>query len=272
MPYADLHVHSTHSDGVLDCQQIVERAEKHETLQVIAISDHDTLEGARNGVEVCAKSDISCVPAVEISTKTNGRDVHMLGYFIGLESKCLEDFFEVTRQKRRTRTLRVADRLHDAGFPVSSEEILSTDKIVNRALLARLLVSKGCANSVDECFATLIGFNSPYFVEVDYPDTVEAIHLIREAGGYPFIAHPAHYRVVDLIEGFIAEGLVGLEAYHSMQTARQSEELLRFAREHGIAVSGGSDWHGDATHGARLGGAGLEKDAFDLFLKACERV
>ncbi len=271
MPYADLHVHSNHSDGVLSCAQIVERAESSEELQVIAISDHDTLEGARYGLEVCADSEIICVPAVEISTKTDNRDVHMLGYFIGLHSKCLEDLFRETREKRKNRTLAIADRLHDAGYPVSAEDILSTGKVVNRSLLARMLVEHGCAQSVDECFSTLIGYKSPYYVEVEYPDTAEAIHLIREAGGYAFIAHPAHYHVVDLIEGFMREGLTGLEAYHSLQSLQQSTELVQFAKERGLAVSGGSDWHGDATHGASLGGTGLDRGAFESFLSACER-
>lgn len=271
MPYADLHVHSTHSDGVLDCPHIVERAENHETLQVIAISDHDTLEGAKHGLKVCANSSITCIPAVEISTKTNMRDVHLLGYFIDLQSNCLDDLFNETREKRRKRTLDLADRLHDAGFPISAEEVLSACKIVNRSNLARMLVERGCSQSVDDCFLKLIGSKSPYYVDVAYPDTVEAIHLVREAGGYPFVAHPAHYQVVDLLEGFKGEGLVGLEAFHSMQTAQQSADLIRFAKEHDLAVSGGSDWHGDATHGTDIGGAGLEKEAFELFLSACER-
>lgn len=271
MPYADLHVHSNNSDGTLSCEEIVEHALRHESVRAIAVADHDSLDGADRGQAACRGTSITCIPAVEVSTQTDGRNVHMLAYFIDTQSSSLNELFEKSRTNRYERTLKIAENLREAGYPVSADELLACGQTVNRPLLARKLIERGYAKTVDECFSTLIGKNSPYYVEVQYPNSIEVIHLIRESGGFAFVAHPAHYRVVDLITQFAKEGLTGLEAYHTMQTHRQSAELVELAGELGIAISGGSDWHGDATHGAELGSAGLEKPAFNAFLRACER-
>ena len=271
MPYADLHVHSNQSDGVLSCAEIIKLVEEDESLQVVGISDHDTLAGARDGLKAATESNVTCIPAVELSTRYDSRNVHVLAYFIEAESKLLQNLFDSTRRKRADRTLAIAERMHEAGYPITADEVKATGKVVNRGLLARMLIDKGFVKSVDECFSTLIGQSSPYYVEAGYPDTIEAIHLIREADGYAFIAHPAHYKVVDLIEVFAHEGITGLEAYHSMQSAQESADLIQLAHDLGLAVSGGSDWHGDNTHGSYLGKAGLDKDEYTLFLRACER-
>lgn len=265
---ADLHMHSTASDGVLEAQEILERAQGLD-LKAIAITDHDALDGAR--AARCAAADVAVevIAGVEISTQTDGRDVHMLGYFIDLDDEALESFFLENRLHREQRACAIADNMAADGYSVSSELMHATGQTLNRALLARLLVESGEARSIDDAFARLIGESSPYYVDNSYPASVEAIELINAAGGSAFIAHPAHYHVVDLIAPLAREGLTGVEAYHTMQTAAQSAELVAIAEELGLGVSGGSDWHGDATHHARLGGAGLSEEAFADFCRAC---
>ncbi|MDD7204361.1 MAG: hypothetical protein PUH18_08465, partial [Coriobacteriaceae bacterium] len=110
-----------------------------------------------------------------------------------------------------------------------------------------------------------------YYVDYRSASTAEAIHLVGEAGGFAFIAHPALYHVVDLIPQFQREGLAGLEAYHSLQSEDDSALLVAHAEELGLAVSGGSDWHGDGSHHASLGSAGLDLASFTQFLHACGR-
>lgn len=269
MPFADLHTHSTASDGVLTPEQMIAEAQE-KSISALAITDHDTLEGSRRAIDASVGTPIRVIPGVEISTRFGWRDVHLLAFFVEPSDPDLAHLFEEGRDKRRERALKMARFLQQGGFPIDPDELEKSGVNINRPLLARILVDHGCVNSVDECFRTLIGRTSPYYAEIEYPNTAEVIHLVRERGGYAFIAHPAAYRVADLIPAFAKEGMTGIEAYYTEHTPEQTAELLEMAHEFGLAVSGGSDWHGDATHGAFLGSAGLEQEEFELFLHACD--
>lgn len=268
---ADLHTHSTFSDGTRSPEENVALAKKL-GLEAVAVTDHDNLGGARAALEKGRELGISVIPGVEISTQTDGRDVHLLGYFVAFDDEGLSQAFQENAERRKKRVCAIADRLADAGYHVSGREMLASGETPNRSNLARRLVEQGHAQSIDDAFDRLIGKSSPYYVPNTYLSTVAAIALVRDAGGYPFIAHPAHYHVVDLIAPLQAEGLFGLEAWHTLQTPEETRELVRLADELGLATSGGSDWHGDSAHGARLGGAGLSRERYEAFLRACGRL
>ena len=211
------------------------------------------------------------VPGVEITTRYDKRAVHMLGYFIDPTSSALVEYLDENRRKRADRVYKMADLLHEHGYPVCADDLRATGETPNRPLLGRLLVERGCVADVDEAFKKLLGSTSPCYVDVVYPDTIEAMRLIAEAGGYAFVAHPARYRIVDLIGRFAREGMTGLEAYQTLQTPEQSAELVEIAQSLGLGISGGSDWHGDKVRRAQLGGAGLTEEQYHAFLAACER-
>lgn len=270
MPYADLHIHSTFSDGVRTPRQILEQA-RSSGLVHIAITDHDVLDGSRLASDLGSSYGVEVIPGVEITTQTDDRTVHLLGYFIDPDDEGLAQFFATARKKREDRTCAMAVRLADDGYPVSPERLRESGQAINRPLLGRMLVECGAASSVDDAFRRFLGSSSKYYVDYRSADTVEAIHLVDEAGGLAFIAHPALYRVVDLIAQFQREGLAGLEAYHSLQSEEDSALLVARAEELGLAVSGGSDWHGDGSHHASLGSAGLDRASFTQFLHACGR-
>lgn len=268
MPYADLHMHSTASDGVLSVQTMFDMA-REAGLGAVAVTDHDTLEGAKEALAFAASYPFHVIAGVELTTAFEGRNIHLLGYFVDPDFDGFEELFEERRRKRAERALAVADNLAAAGYPVSSQAMLERGGTVNRSLLARMLVEAGEASSVADAFDRLIGLKSPYYVETSYPDVVDAISLVRASGGFPFIAHPALYKVVDLIPRLADAGLAGVEAFHTEQTSAESEELVELAGRLGLAVSGGSDWHGDDTHGASLGGAGLSRERYEAFCAAC---
>lgn len=270
--YADLHTHSTCSDGTKSPEEVVDLALAR-GLRAVAVTDHDNLGGSRAAVAHArgGRLAIDVVPGVEISTQTDGRDVHLLGYFVDLYDAGLDEAFERSRERRRLRACRIADNMAAAGFDVSGEELLASGKTPNRSNLARLLAEKGYCRDINDAFDRLIGDDSPYFVPNEYLETSEAIGLVRAAGGRAFVAHPAPYGVVDLIGRFRNAGMFGLEAFHTLQSADDTRELLGLAAELGLAVSGGSDWHGDAAHGSELGGAGLDEERYRAFLAACGR-
>lgn len=270
--FADLHTHSTCSDGTRRPEEIVDLAADL-GLGAVAVTDHDSLLGSRRAVAHAAERGlgIDVVPGVEVSTQTDGRDVHLLGYFVDLGDAALSAAFEESREHRRLRACRIADKMADAGYDVSGEELLASGATPNRSNLARLLAKKGYCRDINDAFDRLIGDDSPYFVPNEYLATVEAIRLVRQAGGLAFVAHPAAYHVTDLIPRFAAAGMAGLEAFHTLQSAEDSRELLAQAEALGLAVSGGSDWHGDAAHGSTLGGAGLDEERYRAFRVACGR-
>lgn len=271
MPFADLHMHSSASDGTFEPAQIARIAAQANGLGAFSITDHDCLAALDVVAAACAGNDIEFVPGVEITTKHDGRAVHMLGYFVDPQSTVLVDYLDENRRRRAERVYKMADLLGERGYPVSSDDLRMAGETPNRPLLARMLVERGCVTDVDEAFRRLLGSSSPFYVDVVYPDSLEAIRLITEAGGYAFVAHPARYRIVDLIGRFAREGMIGLEAYHTLQTPEQSAELVKIAQDFGLGVSGGSDWHGDDVHRAQLGGCGLDEGQYYAFLTACGR-
>ena len=286
--FADLHTHSTCSDGVLSCEEMLAAA-RRDSLAVLAVTDHDTMEGAAElaaAVADASASDagavatagsravspqVKAVPGMELSTQRDGRPVHILAYFCGEGDAALAEICVRTNESRTERALTIAERLEAAGYPVHPEELATCGKVVNRSLVARALVKAGAAPDTDTVFDTLIGLDCPYYVDRADIDSLEAIALVREAGGFPFIAHPAAYHVVDLIAAFAREGLAGVEAFYPQHTQKERAELALLAGELGLAVSGGSDWHGDATHGSSLGAAGLDRAQFAAFIEACGR-
>lgn len=215
---------------------------------------------------------IDFVPGVELTTMHTGRVVHMLGYFVDAANESLLAFMAENRLRRQMRVCAMADRLAQDGYSVSSQELDAEVKAINRTLLAGLLVRRGHADSIDDAFSRFLGSSAPYYVDVTYPDTIEAMRLVSGAGGYAFVAHPARSGIADLIGMLAREGMTGLEAYHSAQTPSQSCELVRLASDLGLAVSGGSDWHGIQGSDVGLGSCGLDESEYRAFLNACGRI
>ncbi len=275
--FADLHTHSNCSDGIFEPEQFIDLASKAH-LGALAISDHDNLEGAKrllaaaNTAEKDLKSiDLIVVPAVEISTQFNGRQVHMLGYFCDFDNQGLHQLFKQSNEMRKKRALDMAYSLEKDGYPVHPEEMLASGEVINSTLIARYLVQEKLYSNVDDVIEKLIGFGCPYYIKRNNVNTIEAIELISQAGGSAFIAHPAAYEVADLIPMLAKNGLTGLEAYYPLHSSSEQKELLGLAKELNIGVSGGSDWHGDNTHHSSLGKSGLEKGDFIAFLDTCKQ-
>ncbi len=268
-PFADLHTHSTCSDGVLSCEEIYAAADAA-GLFALAVTDHDTMAGAEGLAAADAPGPVT-VPGMELSTLHDGRPVHMLAYFCDASTPALAQVCARTNETRTERALAIAERLEADGYPVHPEALAACGKVVNRSLVARALVEAGAAPDTDAVFDTLIGLGCPYYVDRVDIESIEAISLVREAQGFPFIAHPAAYHVVDLIAGFAKEGLAGVEAFYPQHTEKERAGLATLARELGLGVCGGSDWHGDSTHGSSLGAAGLDRAQFFAFIEACGR-
>lgn len=243
---ADLHIHSTASDGTLSPVEVVERAVAG-GLDVVAIADHDTAAGVPPAV--AASGDrVRVVPAIELSARHRDRDLHILGYFIDPAAPPLVAYAERARRAREERIRAMIELLSALEIAVDFEAVLHEAGPHGHALarphLARALVAAGHAASIPEAFDRFIGDEGPAFVATDLLDVVGAIALIHEAGGVAVWAHPP-LPVLGALPAFVEAGLDGLECHRPRVNAQDLGRLLNKARDHGLLVTGGSDWHGE---------------------------
>ncbi len=252
----DLHLHTTASDGTLTPSALVGRA-RAAGLTTIAITDHDTTAGTRAARDAASTAGVELVPGIEISAVDNGRDVHMLGYFLDVESAALAGFLEAQRAERLRRITAMAERLDTLGCAIDIAPILDASRAgrsVGRPQIADALIRTGCVASRDEAFARFLEHGAPGFVPRCGAGPIDVIAIVHEAGGVVSMAHPGLTRRDDLIPSLVARGLDAIEARHSEHDAATEARYRAMAAALGIVATGGSDYHGDV--GVRAGNLG----------------
>ena len=252
----DLHLHTTASDGLLAPAALVARAAQC-GLQTISVTDHDTFAGLAEAGEAARRHGLQLVSGVEITAVEDGRDVHMLAYFIDHSSPAFAGFLESQRADRVRRVREIADRLVALGFGVDSDRLLAstperTGHSIGRPQIADALVAAGHARDRDDAFDRLLGNGCPAFVPRRGPAPEAVISLVREAGGVVSMAHPGLTRMDHIIPRLAAAGLESLEVRHSDHDAATEQRYRELAAAHALAVSGGSDFHGDVGHRATV--------------------
>ncbi|HVH28103.1 MAG TPA: PHP domain-containing protein [Vicinamibacterales bacterium] len=268
----DLHTHTIESDGRCTPAELVARA-RASGVDVLAVTDHDTVSGCEATAAACTANGIEFVPGIEITAAHGRRDVHILGYFFDVTSPSLNEFLRTQRQARVDRVRQIVARLADLGIPLDEEELLrpaidDPRKAAGRPWIARALVAGGYVGSASEAFDRWLGHGKPAFIPRCGASPAEVFTRIHGAGGVAALAHPALVRHDEWIEGFVADGLDALEAYHSEHDAAATSRYLTIAQSMGIAVSGGSDFHGDDSHGPPHPGAvSLPLEAYEQLVR-----
>lgn len=260
--YADLHVHSTASDGRLSPAAVVELA-RRKGFACIALADHDTVAGVGEALAAGAAAGVEVVPAVELSTLYDGGEAHILGYFIDWQADSLRSKLSEIMQTRSRRARLMVDKLRAPGLDIEWEEVCAAagSAYIGRPHIARVLLDKGYVSSLEEAFADrFLGRNGPAYVERYEISPQEAIALIRQNGGVAVLAHPGFYTSKECtrlgeedVRLFLDAGLQGLEVFHTRHTAEDVEYYLQLARKYGLAVTGGSDCHGGNTGEVLMG-------------------
>jgi 3',5'-nucleoside bisphosphate phosphatase len=265
----DLHLHTTASDGSLAPAALVARAAAA-GLTTISVTDHDTFAGLVEARTAAGELGLRFVNGVEITAIENQRDVHLLAYFVDPADPGLTSFLQRQRDDRIRRIREIAHRLATLGCPIDVEPLLentpsSDGRSVGRPLLADALVAAGHALDRRDAFDRLIGNGGPAFVPRIGATPDEVIALVRDSGGIVSLAHPGLTRIDDVIPRLAAAGLTALEARHSDHDADTEKRYRQMANELGLAVSGGSDFHGDPGHRiAMLGTVTLPDGDFAL--------
>ena len=277
----DLHTHSCRSDGVLEPLELVTAAAAA-GVQVLALSDHDTLAGVR---ELTAPGrpglPLELLPAVEINSVAKGiphlweGELHILGLGVDLNDEVFEDTLERQRGFRLARFHRIVDRLRQLGYPVDAQvdEMLAgqgaaSGASLGRPQIARCLVAAHFASSVDDAMQRLLVRGKPAYMPREGLGPVEAISAVRAAGGLPSLAHFADaYERRELVEELAASGLGGLEVHYRHFDRDTVADLGEVARELRLVQTGGSDYHGDAETYAEAHAALFvpDEDATNLF-------
>ena len=246
----DLHLHTTASDGLLQPSELVSRAAEC-GLHTISVTDHDTCAGLAEADDVGRRLGLRLICGVEITAIEDGRDVHMLAYFIDPESPALLEFLRAQRAQRVERVRQIGRRLAGLGYAVDVEALsTAVGRSIGRPQIADALVRAGHATDRDDAFTRLLGAGRPAFVPRRGPTPEAVITVVREAGGLVSMAHPGLTAMDHLIPRLAAAGLQALEARHSDHDRATEDRYRQLATEHELAISGGSDYHGDVGHRA----------------------
>lgn len=252
----DLHTHSNASDGTDAPAELIDKAINRK-LNVIALTDHDTTRGWNEAIAAVqnhpSNSSIQLVLGSEISCQDeNGISIHMLGLLFDPNYEPLREELEKTRENRVSRMEKIVARLNEAGIEITLEEVYAQkkdDATLGRPHLADALIARGHVASREEAFAALLHNKSKFYINHYSPSPVQAIKLIKDAGGVAVIAHPlASQRgrtiSLELFDELIAAGLDGVEVDHRDHSENEKGELLRLAIERDLIVTGSSDYHG----------------------------
>lgn len=270
MRLIDLHSHSTASDGVLSPQELLVLA-KGSGVFVLALTDHDTLEGLPVAMAEAARVGVQFVPGVEITAHVDDLEVHILGHFIDPDDHRLAEFLISSRRDRIERVHRIIDKLWALGLPLDADEVLSLapGPSVGRPHVAQAMIRRGYVASLKDAFDRYLTSGKPGYVERSRIPAAMAIGTIKAAGGMASLAHPGDYGHDEIIPLLVQHGLDGLEVYHS---EHNTESLFRYERmrvAYGLVAVGGSDYHG--TGGLRsmgLGRPALPEARFEDLLAA----
>jgi len=263
----DLHTHTTASDGGLSPSDLVSRASAA-GLTVLSVTDHDTLAACGPAAAACAAAGIEFVPGIEITAVRDERDVHTLGYFVDAASPGLARFLAHQRQTRIDRLREMIVRLARFGIELDADRILQPardddTKSAGRPWIARALVAGGHVKTWNEAFERWLGRGAAAFVPRSGASPDDVIARIHATGGLASVAHPGPLGRDEWLPGLVDAGLDAVEAYHTDHDPAATARYLALADRLGIAVTGGSDYHADPSHGAALGGVTLPRDAYE---------
>jgi predicted metal-dependent phosphoesterase TrpH len=260
----DLHTHTNESDGSLSPSELIQAA-RASRLDAIAITDHDTFAGYDLAAPYAEQERFELICGIELSTlwyRENGRKtVHLLGYFFDAPPSAeFRSWLKSLQDARRDRNIRLAESLQSKGVYVTVEEVQQLGRsMAGRPHFAKLMVQKGYVSTTQEAFDRYIGEEGEAFVERYGPEITDGIRRVLEAGGLPSLAHPVRLgvRSIEDEEAFIASlagaGLRAIEVYHSDHGPAQVKRYLSLAHKYRLAITGGSDFHGDVKPNVKLG-------------------
>jgi predicted metal-dependent phosphoesterase TrpH len=272
----DLHTHSSVSDGTERPARVVDLAATA-GCSAIALTDHDRLDGLEEASERAEALGIRLVPGCELSCASATGGLHLLVYFVSPASHALGEALGRLQGARDTRNARMVERLRGLGLPISPEELhVEAGGIgVGRPHMAAVLLRNGAVASIEEAFDRYLAQGRPGHVEKERLTPAEAITLALDSGGVAVLAHPLSLgmswsALERAVRELAAVGLAGVEAIYARYTPEERASLAALASATGLAVTGGSDFHGAYKPGLSIGIGYGDLSVSDELLTALE--
>ena len=261
MKYADLHIHSSYSDGYLSPEGIIDLAKK-QGIKCISITDHDTI--ASQYVTKNKIDGISIIPGIELSTEYKEMELHILGYFVDIENNKLNETVDRLRRSRIDRTKEILNRLQKINININMEDLnIGESASIGRGNIANAIVKKGYADNYKDAFTNYLMKGKVAYVKGEKLSLRETLDIINESGGISVLAHPGKiYRslgIESIIKEFKCYGLKGIEVYHPSHTKEQINTFYNLSKKYKLLITGGSDFHGASNAILSLASQGIDK-------------
>ena len=272
----DLHVHSNCSDGTYTPEELVAYA-LEKGLKAFALTDHDTTAGIARAQRAASGTGLELIPGIELSTEYKGKDIHILGLGIDPENAYFQDQLLRFQNARDLRNEKMIEKLREHGIDITLEQMRACfpDSVWTRAHFARYLFDHGYVKEMWDAFDLYLGDHAPCFIPREKVTPFQAVQLIHEGGGYAVLAHPLLYRLGEepldlLVKTLTRCGLDGIEAIYSTNRFSDEADMRQLARRYGLAITGGSDFHGSNKPSIDLGcGKGNLRIPYRLWKTIC---
>lgn len=247
--YGDLHMHSYYSDGRHSPSELVERAATA-GIDVISLTDHDNYRGIAEAIEAGRKHWIEVIPGAEISSRFDGREMHILCYYIDTEDRDTIDLLDMVCATRRSRIEKMIEGLQRQGLDISFEDLAipHPKTSLGRLHLAEAMVRKGLVKDNNEAFKLYIGDNSDVYEPHQSANAAEVIKVMLASGALPVLAHPGEHFPEEILAKLVELGLVGIEGLYPNSHEKTRRQILAWARHYDLILTGGSDFHYDGGH------------------------
>ncbi len=259
---ADLHCHTTFSDGTMNPEQLLRHA-KEIGLSGISITDHDTIEAYTLASAIAKDLGLLLGSGVEFSSIFQGLSIHVLGYDFDLKSPAILELCQRHKTRRNERNKAILEKLSRLSMPIDEDELLSMGaQTIGRPHIALLMIKKGYVCSIKDAFNTYIGDGKLCFVPGVGISTEETLAAIHKGGGKAFLAHPHLLGHANKIKQLLKLPFDGIECHYGRFPPEQEKRWIKLAEEKGLLISGGSDFHGSVKEFIQLGCSWVDEETF----------
>ena len=272
MKFADLHLHTSFSDGTFAPEELAARG-RQLGFAALALTDHDTGEGCARMQTACSAANIDFIPGTELTAEYEDIEVHLLGYLVDTQNQKLLTEIARFQAVRQDRIRKMAALLNGLNVPLEADAVftLANCKSPGRPHVARALVKAGLVKNLDEAFERFLKKNRPAWVPKARMSALEGIELIHQAGGVAVMAHPGLNRTDEIIPKLVEAGMDGIECFHTKHSTVMSERYLEMADQFHLLVTGGSDCHGFSKNKPLIGTVKLPYEHVERLKEAASR-
>lgn len=273
---ADLHCHTTCSDGTATPKEVVELACQL-GLKGLSITDHDTVEAYQEALPLAKEKGLLLVSGAEFSASHQQQSVHLLAYSFSLHSPHIESLCQRHKQRRLRRNAQILERLASQGMPLTSEDFPSSlfekqpDRPLGRPHIALAMLNKGYVHSIQQAFHDYIGEGKPCYVAGEMISVEETLQIIHQAQGLAVIAHPHLIENTSLLRDLLEMNFDGIEGYYGRFTPVQQERWVKIGLHRGWLITGGSDFHGNIKPNLPLGSSWVNEETFQTLYQHFQR-